>query len=1127
MKDTQPARVCFGAFELDLKSGELRSNGNRTVLAEQPLQILRMLVERQGEMVGREEIRQKLWPNDTIVEFDHSINAAIKNLRRALNDSADEPQYIETLVRRGYRLMVPVEWMKQLPVVSGQLSEAAMAAVAPGPVEAAVLTGRVVSHYRLLDIIGGGGMGVVYRAEDLKLGRRVALKFLPEDLGDDPKARERFEREARAVSALNHPNICYIHEFDEYEGQPFIVMELLQGQTLREHLAAGRFLLNDPQALETAIQIAAGLEAAHEKGIIHRDIKPANIFITEKNVAKILDFGVAKLVSVTEKDVTVPHVTPGAERADTSDVILSEERSDESKDPYHEADAGDIEVPRLAGQPQARSLGMTLENATAPVTTLTRTGLTLGTAGYMSPEQVRGEPLDARTDIFSFGLVLYEMATGQRAFSGETEAILHDAILNNPPIPVRELNSKLPAKLVATIDKALEKDRERRYQSASEMRADFEKLKQGWQFNIPAPPGPRHWKWIAVVALFLAVALGGGLYWRSRNTIKLTDQDTIVLADFTNSTSDPVFDTALKPALEVAFGQTPFFNPLSGEKVSQTLRQMNKPPNERLTPAVAQEVCRRSNSAAYVAGSISDVGNQYRVELNAIDCKTGGTLAMAAMKADEQIQIVNMLGEVVYSLRQKLSEPPASLQRYNKPLAEATTASLEALQAFAAGDAVEGKPESVLHYQRAAQLDPEFALAYNSLGIMYYNLRQSDLSRQNYSKAYRLREHRLSRRDTFFIEMHYYLAVTGEYEKVISTAEQAARDFPRWAPAGNQLGNALNSLGEYEKASQILQESHRLLPYAMAQYSNLAESYIALERLEDASLTLDEAKARNVDSWALHANRYRLAFLQNNWQTMDEQVRWARGSPQAADLILREQSETEAYYGRLREADELSKQSVDAAAEAGAPERGADAKAFQALRLAKIGATTEARAMAQETISMNPSPLARQTAALAFAKAGDTARALQLAEHLNQDFPVSTLLQACDLPAIRAEVYLQQGKPDLAIRELERAIPYDLRLAHQFGMETALLRGEAYLKAGQPQQAAEQFRKVLDHPGIVVNSINGPLAHLQLARAQAMMGDKDAARKSYQEFLTLWKNADPDIPIYKQAKAEYAKLGMQ
>jgi serine/threonine protein kinase/Tol biopolymer transport system component len=494
MEPTLQRRVRCGEFELDPRAGELHKNGQGTVLQEQQLKVLLMLIEREGEIVTRDDIKKKLWPNDTVVEFDHSINNTIRNLRRALDDAADDPKYIGTVARRGYRLMVPVEWVAESSPdgsESGSPGESDPDPPAQAKLKVGGLTGKVVSHYRALEVIGGGGMGLVYRAEDLKLGRPVALKFLPEEVGDDPKARERFEREAHAVSSLNHPNICTIYDFDEHEGHLFIAMELLQGRTMRDHLADGRFRLRQPEGLGIAIQIASGLEAAHEKGIIHRDIKPANIFITEKNVAKILDFGVAKVLAIQS-----------AESHSTNRGLGGAPENPQPGKGSRDVAPGPFSSTVSFSETSAAA-------APARGTSLTLTGTELGTAGYMSPEQIRGEPLDARTDIFSFGLVLYEMATGQRAFSGETAAVVRDAILNNSPAPVRQLNSTLPARLVATIEKCLEKKRERRYQCAAELRRNLEDLKRGTETKIP-----RRVLVAWAVGILALVVLAVGLYVR-------------------------------------------------------------------------------------------------------------------------------------------------------------------------------------------------------------------------------------------------------------------------------------------------------------------------------------------------------------------------------------------------------------------------------------------------------------------------------------------------------------------------------------------------------------------------------------------------------------------------------------
>jgi eukaryotic-like serine/threonine-protein kinase len=476
----------FAGFELDLGTAELRKpNGTTIRLSEQPLRILVALLERPSELVLREDLRKRLWPNDTIVEFEHSINAAVNRLRQVLVDSAETPKFIETLARRGYRWKTSVTWEKP--------------EVTPAPPKPANgnLIGKKVSHYRVLQVIGGGGMGVVYKAEDIKLGRPIALKFLPEELAGDAAAMQRFEREARAASALNHPNICTIHAVEEHEGQPFIVMELLEGRTLRDTIADcanSNSTLPVTQLLDTAIQIAQGLQAAHQKGIIHRDIKPANIFITHWGQVKILDFGLAKL----------------------HEFETAEARSQQS-------------TPTVASQEWN------------PLLTLTRTGTTVGTAAYMSPEQVRGEKLDARTDLFSFGLVLYEMATQQRAFAGDSAPVLHKAILSEIPRPVRNLNPEISAKLESVINRAIDKDRDARYQTASQLKTELQKLKTELE-----PSRSRHlWIGSAMVMLLLAIA---SLWFARRSQQPLSPLPELKLKQLTsNSYENRVTDGRISP----------------------------------------------------------------------------------------------------------------------------------------------------------------------------------------------------------------------------------------------------------------------------------------------------------------------------------------------------------------------------------------------------------------------------------------------------------------------------------------------------------------------------------------------------------------------------------------------------
>ena len=577
MPTLSSGRVLFGAFELDLSTGELRSiaahdPNHKVLLREQVFQVLRMLLEREGKIVTREEIKGRLWPNDTVVDFDRSINATIKALRRALGDSADNPRYIETLGRRGYRLMVMTEYMESAPgIAPGEVP-------AEAPLPSSSLTGKKVSHYRVLDVIGGGGMGVVFKAEDLKLGRLVALKFLPEEFAGDAVALKRFEREAQTASALNHPNICTIYEIEEHEGQPFIAMELLQGENLRDRLSASKQKpLPLGELLEISAQICDGLQAAHDKGIIHRDIKPANIFLCKSGTVKILDFGLAKLAG--------------------SDVAL--ERAEA-------ASATERATPSAENLKKA----------------LTRTGTTAGTAGYMSPEQVRHEELDIRSDLFSFGLVVYEMACGQRAFAGQTLADVHQAILHQPPVPASARNPVLPRSLDLVLAKALEKDRNRRYQSATALKDDLRRITREVH---PA----RRWTRRALAAGAL-LAVGALSVWRYevyRHRITLAPTDTIVLADVDNRTNDPVFDDALNTALRYEMEQTPYLNVLGLDKTYATMGQLKLAPATKITPEIARQICSKTNSKMVISDSIADAGNRYRLEMRALDCGSGATLA--------------------------------------------------------------------------------------------------------------------------------------------------------------------------------------------------------------------------------------------------------------------------------------------------------------------------------------------------------------------------------------------------------------------------------------------------------------------------------------------------------------------
>ncbi len=1118
MKETLPVRARFGAFELDPKAGELWQDGRKIALQEQHRQLLRILVEHAGKVVTHEEIQQQLWPNDTVLEFNQGIDSAIKGLRTALGDSAENPQYIETVSRRGYRLLAPVEW------IDSSSSDAARAAVSSSynvtggriELEPAGLIGQTFSHYRVLRIAGSGGMGVVYEAEDLKLGRRVALKFLPPELGQDARALERFGREARAASALEHPNICPIYQFGEHEGQPFLVMQLLHGQTLKDHLAAVRAqdstgpqagALPLDQVLDVAIQIAGGLEAAHEKGIIHRDIKPANIFLTDKSEVKILDFGLAKLVQSSAQE----EVGTGAVQAELSTATEVDDRS-----------RWRIRSSKSETPPTARVAANELS--------LSQPGVAVGTLAYMSPEQVRKEKLDARTDLFSFGLVLYEMATGQRAFTGSNAETLRQEILNGTAAAARSLNPKVPTRLEKIIHKAMEKDRGLRYQHASEIRTDLNRIRQSIESRQRAA-GLRRALLAAMVVVLIA-GIAGGFYWRWRSN-RLTAKDSIVVGDFDNKTGDAVFDDTLKQGLSVQLAQSPFLDLVSDAKVNATLKLMGRRAGDRLTPEVTREVCQRTGNKAMLTGSIANLGSQYVIGLKAVNCGTGDVLAEAQERAAGKEAVLKALDAAAVSLRGKLGESLSTVQRYATPLEEATTPSLEALKAYSLGlkaEHAKGGTASLPFLKRAVELDPNFALAYVTMSITYRNLNETGLAAENARKAYELRE-KVSERERFYIETTLYMNTTGELEKAAQVYELWQQTYPREAAPYGNLGVIYQGLGYLEKALEQFRGAVRLEPNSHGDYGNLGSAYVTLNRLDEAEAVYKQAEERKLQSEFLIDCHYLLAFLKGDTAQMAQMLSGAMGKPGAEDLLLAAQADTEGWYGKLKSSRESTRQAMDSAQRNDAKEAAAGYQASAALREVESGNRKQAVSDANAALKLAPNRDVQVMAALALARASDTAGAEKLAAELDKTFPLDTLVQKYWLPTIRAAIALEHKDPNRAVELLKPTSTMELSEPTEVTVFLCptYLRGEAYLMLHDGSAAAAEFRKFIDHYGLVLNFPWGALARLGLARAYALdaaqdPAARDKARTAYQNFLTLWKDADPDVPILIQAKAEYAKL---
>jgi eukaryotic-like serine/threonine-protein kinase len=943
--------------------------------------------------------------------------------------------------------------------------------------------GTRLGPYEIVAAIGAGGMGEVYRAHDTRLQRDVALKILPADATTTPQARDRFRREARAVAALQHPNICTVYDIGDLDGgDTYLVMELLQGETLQQRLARR---LDIPTLLDIAVALADALDAAHRTGIVHRDIKPGNIFLTPHG-PKILDFGLAKAARDTATDASA-------------------------------------------------------ELTRSVAASLTEAGSTLGTVAYMSPEQLRGEELDGRTDLFSLGAVLYEMATNRPAFAGSTAAVIAAAVLQDEPAAPRQLRRDLPQRLDDVIRKALDKDRQLRYQHASDLRTDLQRLRRETTSTVnPAAAGVaagrkrmrRRVVGIAATALFVVAA--SGLYFYTHRPPKLTDKDTIVLADFTNSTGDAVFDETLRQGLAIELEQSPFLSLVPDDRIRATVQMMGRPADAKLTANVAKEVCVRIGSSALVNGSIASLGNQYVIGLRAENCASGDLVDQEQLQAVRKEDVLNVLSQLATKFRTRIGESLPTVQKHSTPLEEATTSSLDALKAYSAAMKLPVRPAAMPLLKRAVEIDPDFAIAHAQMALQYSALGDIPRGEESISRAYQLRN-RANDRERFFIETIYDRQVTGNLEREGETLKLWEQTYPRDVDAHDlQAGFAAVGTGKYDLMLQKAKETLAISPVEVAAQFNVVGAYLFQGRLSDAEQALRQAIDFAPDSPQAVVLPYQLAFLKNDDAGMDRALVQAKGKPAAEDLVVHIESLVRARAGRLEAARQASRDAIALTSATGSAERVAVWETGAALWEALYGNAAAAKRSASHVLEIAKGRHVTYGAAMALAIAGERSRAQMIADDLDKRFPEDTSVQFSYLPALRAWFALSANDPSRAIELLRPAATYEFAqpgIAFPgagggcFGaMFPTYLRGQAYLALHQGARAATEFQKIVDHPGVVVEDPLGALARLQLARAWRTAGDIGKAKATYEDVLAIWKEADANFNLPKDARAEYAAL---
>jgi serine/threonine protein kinase/tetratricopeptide (TPR) repeat protein len=965
-----------------------------------------------------------------------------------------------------------------------------------------------VSHYRILEKLGAGGMGEVYLAEDMKLGRKVAIKILSEEYTTNRDRLQRFEQEAAAASNLNHPNILTIHEVGTDNGRHYIATEYIDGLTLRRKAVASH--LEIPEILDIAVQVASALEEAHAAGIVHRDIKPDNIMVRRNGYVKVLDFGLAKLTETVDR-------TPTDAEAATRVLVQTD------------------------------------------------AGVVMGTSHYMSPEQARGKPVDARSDIWSLGIVIYELVAGRTPFEGETSTDVIVGITQKQPPPLARYAPNVPAELDWIVMKALRKDRDERYQTAKELLTDLRRLKQRLEFEtelersvpsgfaatrisesvapqtIPERPAPtrtvshvssaeyiatslaRHKVAAAIVAILLLAGSAAGFYFYYNRSKPLTDKDTVLLADFVNTTGEPVFDGTLKQALAVHLGQTPFLNLFPEERVRETLRFMGRSPDERITRDIGREICERQGIRALLTGSIASLGNNYVITLEAVNPRSGDPFAREQIEADSKEKVLSSLSTAAWNLRKKLGESLASMEKYAVGIEQATTSSLEALKAYAMANDERAKGntrESLGFYKRAVELDPNFAMAYARIAVHYVNQGQAEAAKEYVQKAYDLRE-RVSERERLYISEKYYAYITGELDKTIETLQTWARLYPNDFIPHNNLSLNYKFIGRFEDAMKEGQEAVRLSPNNLSARDNLMSSFIGLGRLDEAEQLARESEKINPDTFGSHLPKFFFGFMRRDQAAMNRELEWSKGRPEEAEFSS-SMAAASMYFGRFKHAEGLHKRSLELYKAQGRKENATLEQLGMAANLVFVERCSEATENAKTALAAFRGQASMANAALIFAACDDRSQAQSLRDELLKQYPQNTFLASIISPLVDAHLEAKRGNIDRALQLLESLRNYDLGTLT--GVSVNYMRGKLYLEQGRGNEAAAEFRTIESHPYADPLSPAHALARLGLARALKINGDTAGARKAYQDFFAFWKDADADLPALIKARKEYEQL---